>query len=118
MTTTTDLVAEYHQLGRNTAGKSWATFATLVHSKTTAPHLIAAAIRGRQDALGEVTTPVEVRIIWRSASSVIAAVRGPVGDVVDVRWTAEDGGSWSCSCGEPGRCCHRDVLRQTLEELA
>ncbi len=50
---TTDLDAEYEQLGRNLAGKCLATHVCIVHAKTSDPILIAAADRGRRAALEE-----------------------------------------------------------------
>lgn len=107
---------EYRQWGRNSVHQCEATFLSLLLSSTSDPDSIEAAMRGRQDALGEVATGGAVRIVWRSKSSVTAAVRGPVGGIASVHWTASDG--FSCSCGEPGQCCHQDAVRQTLGTVA
>ena len=110
-------LSEWQQFGRASSTR-WceASFLAVLLSVTSDPDSIEAAMRGRRDALGEVATPVEVRILWRSETSVTAAVRDPVGGVVDVHWSARDG-SFGCSCGDLS-FWHREAVRQTLEAVA
>ncbi len=48
---TPDLEDDFVQLGRNLADRCWATFRVLVEAQTTDPYLVAAAERGRREAL-------------------------------------------------------------------
>lgn len=44
----------------------------------------------------------EVRIVWRTGTSLTAFVRDAQGDA-DVHWTAD---GWSCSCVDEFGCSH------------
>ena len=113
MNTTTDLEAEYEQLGRNLAGKCRASFVTVVASKTKDPRLIEAAERGRREALA-----VEgIHIVVCTETTVIARVRSDDG-IWDVVTRGHLTGS-SCSCPEAGPCAHVLAVQQmTTQEVA
>lgn len=101
---------EASQFGRTTASKSEATFTVLLLSMTSDPDLIAAAERGRREALAMAGS---VCIVHRSHYATVARVRDDAG-IHDVSYGAATG--WSCSCdGVDDRCAHVLALRQTLE---
>lgn len=119
--TVTDFESEYRQFGRNTADRCRATFLTLLHSRTSAPHLIAAAERGRREVLEKLPQHVgeasdwldDVRIIIHRGPVIVARVRDDAG-VHDVEHAAE--GGWSCgTCRNEYRCVHAHVVSQVTE---
>ncbi len=108
-----DLEAELVQLGRNTADRCEATFYALVAARTADPALVAAAERGRREALEQGSSRAEsvegIHVVVATEQTVIARVRDDRG-IWDVTHGNRTG--WSCSCIEAGTCCHVLAVRQ------
>jgi len=100
--------AEYRQFGANTADVCRATFLTVLASKTSDPHLVAAAESGRREVL-EVNTTDDVQILIARDPVILARVRDDFG-IHDVTHGSETG--WRCSCAEAGPCAHQLAVRQ------
>jgi hypothetical protein len=105
---------EAAQLGRNLAEKCEASFVALIAAQTSDPRFVAAAERGRREALA-MTAVDGVHIVVSTDQSVIARVRDDAG-IHDVTYGSVSG--WSCSCGEPGHCSHVLAAQQTTEATA